>query len=87
MLRLRGLPIAAALLAAACFIDRVGTVDTNVQYSVVIDRTTNEGLGGKISTVREQTFAELLWIRGAGETRARLAVDSVHFSRDGRASL
>lgn len=81
---LRQFLIAAAVLATGCVLDRAGTAESHTQYSLIVDRTSQEGLGGKISTVQERTFAEMRWMRSAGEARARLRVDSVQFSRDGR---
>ena len=82
MPRLRLLLIAAAGLAGSCVLDRAGSAESHTQSSLIVDRTSQEGLGGRISTVRERTFAEMLWMRSAGEARARLTVDSAQFSRE-----
>jgi hypothetical protein len=73
------------LVATSCVIDRAGSDDSRAQYSLTVDRTTQEGLHGKNSTVRERTFGKMIWMHASGESQARFQVDSVRFSRDGHA--
>ena len=74
----------AAFVCIGCGIEGRTSDTYSASYPITIDRTSDEALSGKVSTVREQTFAQFAWSQSAAAAQARLQIDSVLFSRDGR---